>query len=148
MLVRHVRVRFKFHMQLRNLFLCSGYILGSATALFAHPSSTICKGIAEPLERLACYDRHASGAVKMHVAGKGGRDLTIPDAQVGDILVFRNHDAVMVITVSDAAGDTIQNLHLGGAGERRYSLPTSGTFMVQIDATGAWNSWLEPRPSP
>lgn len=111
----------------------------------AEPNWSLCLGIENNDARLSCYDAQATGTVSTKFEGFGGQDLPVIDTVAGDVLVYRNRDVVMVVSVLSEAGELVQNLHIGGAGVKRHEFSEDGAYQIQVDATGAWAIWIEPR---
>ena len=94
-------------------------------------------------DRLACFDRLAAEAAAPSFSGFGGGETPVFETRGPATLVYASEDAVLVIYLLTEMGDLVQNLHMGGVGEARYSLAAPGRYRLQVDATGGWRVRLE-----
>jgi hypothetical protein len=46
--------------------------------------------------------------------------------------------------LKDAAGGTVQNLHIGGGGVATFLIETPGTYSLQVSGSESWRIWLDP----
>lgn len=127
----------------RQLVTAGVVILAMAPAV-AGADLASCRALSEPLTRLACYD--ALPAEDAPVFRGAGNTIT-PAIEIREPkrLVFESSDAVLVVYLLDAAGRVVQNLHHAGAGRSSYDILDPGRYRLQINATGGWQIWLEPK---
>ncbi|WP_176473804.1 hypothetical protein [Actibacterium ureilyticum] len=98
-----------------------------------------CRNISAPDDRLACYDGINLRATQdLEFSGDRSGQTPFFTVRTGDILTYRNEDAVLVVTVLDESGATVQNLHVGGVGSGHYTVQKPGRVRVQMDASGGW----------
>lgn len=94
-------------------------------------------------DRLACYDR--IGIQQPDTRSWKGRNSTETlslATQARSTLRVEHADAILVATLKDAAGNTLENLHLAGPGTLEITLPAAGSYQVTLSATGAWTARL------
>lgn len=94
------------------------------------------------MARLTCYDALMS-SVELSIDGAGSAVTELFQVTAPRILRFHSSDAIMVVYLLNEAGDVVQNLHRGGAGEGRYLIQHPGLYRVQVNATGGWSLRLE-----
>lgn len=115
-------------------------VLGAATAPAAGIESDLrrCAAVLQDRLRLDCFDGLAAGSAAPAFEGVGSAETLPFTVSDGDALSYRSDDVILVLTVLDAEGKVVQNLHLGGQGEARYRFPAAGRYSVQVDASGGW----------
>jgi len=119
-------------------------LIGACGTAVAGTAIAGCRTVADDAARLACYDGLAMRDEGWQAQGVGFAVTDEVTAKAGDVLGFENRDAVLVITLLDASGAVVQNLHHGGQGEGRHLIAAPGRYRVQVSASGGWAVWLEP----
>lgn len=106
---------------------------------------TACRAITDSAKRVACYDcipvHDDTGAHRW--SGNNSTDTFALELSESAILVIRHTDAILVGTLRDKDGNTLENLHLAGAGTLRVSIRDPGKYQITVSATGAWTARLE-----
>lgn len=101
---------------------------------------TRCRAIPEPMARLACYDavELPSDRIALTLKGFGTSLSEVFRAESGAELRFSSDDAIFVAYLLNEAGEVVQNLHHGGAGQGRHVISQPGLYRLQINASGGW----------
>ena len=104
----------------------------------------LCRKMADPEARLACFDASARRFAPPTLKGKLGHVSEVFSLSGPHILRYRSHGVIFVLYLRDGAGNVLQNLHLGGRGEAEYRIERPGEYSLKIDGSAAWEIWLEP----
>ncbi len=122
-------------------------LLLPACAAQAEPAGealSACRRLAPAAERLACYDALAQRQAAPRFSGTRSV-VTEPFVLLGPHrLRFSSEGAIFVLYLMDAAGNVIQNLHLGGGGEGSYRIEQPGTYHLRVNGAEGWRIWLDP----
>lgn len=104
-----------------------------------------CRAKDSDTRRPACYDR-IGAIVEAARNGKGGNstDTFVLETQAPSVRLVGQSDAILVGTLKDAAGNTLQNLHLAGQGTLQVSILAAGGFKLTVSAParGQPGCWL------
>ncbi len=107
-----------------------------------------CRAMAVAEARLACYDGLVGKLEPPRFQGVRAEE-TPPFTIAGPtVLRYQSDGPVFVMSLKDAAGAVVQNLHIGGGGEDSFLVTKPGTYSLQISGTDTWRVWVEPRPAP
>ena len=104
----------------------------------------LCRKMADPEARLACFDASARRFAPPTLKGRLGHVSEVFSLSEPHILRYRSHGVIFVLYLRDGAGNVLQNLHLGGRGEAEYRIERPGEYSLKIDGSAAWEIWLEP----
>ena len=104
----------------------------------------LCRKMADPEARLACFDASARRFAPPTLKGRLGHVSEVFSLSGPHILRYRSHGVIFVLYLRDGAGNVLQNLHLGGRGEAEYRIEQPGEYSLKIDGSAAWEIWLEP----
>lgn len=106
-----------------------------------------CRAIDEAAARLACYDELQTRLERPTFEGRLS-ETTKPFTVSGPVVIrYQSDGPVFVMYLKDAKGDVVQNLHLGGGGEGRFSFAAPGSYTLQVNGTDTWRIWIEPSPA-
>lgn len=103
-----------------------------------------CRAVLADDDRLACYDTLARRIVSPRFEGRRNAVTEPFTIEQPHILRFYSEGVIFVLYVKDAAGNVIQNLHIGGGGEDSYRIEKPGTYSLQINGAEGWRIWLYP----
>ena len=116
--------------------------LGELRQAFAH-----CRAMAETLPRLACYDGLVSKLEPPRFQGARAEETPAFSVEGPTVLRYQSDGPIFVMSLKDAQGNVVQNLHIGGGGEDSFLINRAGTYSLQISGTDTWRVWVEPRPA-
>jgi len=119
-------------------------VSGAATARSMADGITGCLAMTADDARLACFDREALKLLAPRFEGRLNAVTEVFEVSVPTWLRFQSDGAIFVLYLKSAAGEVVQNLHLGGGGEDRYLIETPGRYRLQINGSEGWRIWLEP----
>nr|WP_246664706.1 type VI secretion protein [Rhodoblastus acidophilus] len=103
-----------------------------------------CRAVVSIVERLACYDALALKQAPPRFQGSHNAVTELFTLDRPHRLRFRSDGVIFVLYLMNAAGEVIQNLHIGGAGEDDYLIDKPGAYQLRINGAEAWRIWLDP----
>ncbi|MBB4199294.1 hypothetical protein CCR94_21300 [Rhodoblastus sphagnicola] len=118
---------------------------GVGRAEIIRESFLACRAIAGPAERLACYDDLAHHYETPRFSGSRNAMTEPFTLDRPHLMRFSSQGVIFVLYLMDGAGNVVQNLHIGGAGEDSYLIARPGVYQLRINAAEDWRIWLEPK---
>jgi hypothetical protein len=103
-----------------------------------------CAGVKADGERLACFDAAARKASTPRFEGRLGLSTELFEVSQPTRLRYQSDGVIFVLYLKDAAGEVLQNLHIGGGGEDSYLIEKPGKYSLQINGSESWRVWLDP----
>ncbi len=117
---------------------------GSGLAQTVTDTLLACRAVVSIVERLACYDALALKQAPPRFQGSHNAVTELFTLDRPHRLRFRSDGVIFVLYLMNAAGEVIQNLHIGGAGEDDYLIDKPGAYQLRINGAEAWRIWLDP----
>lgn len=105
-----------------------------------------CRAAEDKGERLACYDRLAAQLEPPRFHGRLTAQTDPFEITAPTLLRYESDGPIFVLYLKDAAGDIVQNLHIGGGGSATHRIDTPGTYSLQVSGSETWRIWLDPAP--
>lgn len=101
----------------------------------------VCRDHESASLRLACYDALdlPDDRPILRISGQGSTSTPAFTIRDRAMLRFASDDAVFVAYLLDDGDAVVRNLHHGGAGGGEYVIENSGTYSLQINASGGWS---------
>ena len=105
-----------------------------------------CRATTDGTERLACYDRLAAHLAPPRFQGRLTAQTDSFEITAPTVLRYESDGPIFVLSLKDAAGGIVQNLHIGGGGSATHRIDTPGTYSLQVSGSETWRIWLDPAP--
>lgn len=103
-----------------------------------------CQVLEDAHERVRCYDKLATMLAPPRFQGRLTVQTDLFDVTEPTILRYESDGPIFVMYLKDAAGGTVQNLHIGGGGVATFLIETPGTYSLQVSGSESWRIWLDP----
>ncbi len=103
-----------------------------------------CRVLEDGHERVRCYDRLSTMLAPPRFEGRLTAQTDLFDITRPTILRYESDGPIFVMYLKDAAGGTVQNLHIGGGGVATFLIETPGTYSLQVSGSESWRIWLDP----
>lgn len=126
---------------------CTGAALAESVAPAAEEALLACARLAEPMPRLACYDKVMEQHFSAAFTGYKNQRTPLFEVLEPACLRFRNEDVMLVVYLREEGGQLLHSETQAAPGESYLAVPAAGRYYLEIHASGGWKVWLEPSPS-
>lgn len=103
-----------------------------------------CHGLSDEKDRLKCYDAIAAQVSPPKFSGRLTATTERFTITAPHVLRYESDGPIFVMYLKNAAGDVLQNLHIGGGGQDRFVIEQPGTYFLTISGSETWRIWLDP----
>jgi hypothetical protein len=123
----------------------SGASISEAAADDSGAAMAACRSIADTAQRLGCYDAIAAKLSAPKFSGRLTATTERFTITSPHVLRYESDGPIFVMYLKNAAGEVVQNLHIGGGGQDRFVIETPGTYFLTVSGSETWRIWLDPQ---